>query len=116
MREGESSVLLLPEDVGKAIPRTVGALRDKQVVALDRDKVTRIDVESPKGAVTLAREKEAWTITAPQALPADQVEAGAPLTRPRQPRARGFLRDDAPPRPPVPPEPTVEAPPTQQGK
>jgi len=87
MREGESSVLLLPEDVGKAIPRTVGALRDKQVVALDRDKVTRIDVESPKGAVTLAREKEAWTITAPQALPADQVEAGALLTRLRELRA-----------------------------
>src|SRR5438876_683977 len=36
MREGESSVLLLPEDVGKAIPRTVGALRDKQVVDLGR--------------------------------------------------------------------------------
>src|SRR5438105_5914438 len=29
MREGESSVLLLPEEVAKAIPRTVGALRDK---------------------------------------------------------------------------------------
>src|SRR5207248_6245596 len=77
MREGESSVLLLPEDVAKAIPRTVAALRDKQVVALDRDKVKRIDVESPKGTVTLAWEKDRWAITAPQPLPADQVEAGA---------------------------------------
>src|SRR5207249_12318762 len=54
MREGESSVLLLPEDVGNAIPRTVGALRDKQVLALDRDKITRIGGESPKGAVCIA--------------------------------------------------------------
>src|SRR5438093_79474 len=116
MREGESSVLLLPEDVGKAIPRTVGALRDKQVVVLDRDKVTRIDVESPKGAVTLAREKEAWTITAPQALPADQVEAGALLTRLRELRARGFLSDDASAVPRVLAKPTVKLTITEQRK
>src|SRR5438093_853104 len=116
MREGESSVLLPPEDVGKAIPRTVGALRDKQVVVLDRDKVTRIDVESPKGAVTLAREKEAWTITAPQALPADQVEAGALLTRLRELRARGFLSDDASAVPRVLAKPTVKLTITEQRK
>ncbi len=116
MREGESSVLLLPEDVGKAIPRTVGALRDKQVLALDRDKITRIEVESPKGAVTLAREKEAWTITAPQALPADQVEAGALLTRLRELRARGFLSDDASAVPRVLAKPTVKLTITEQGK
>src|SRR6266403_182488 len=116
MREGESSVLLLPEDVATAIPRTVGALRDKQVGALDRDKVTRIDVESPKGAVTLAREKEAWTITAPQALPADQVEAGALLTRLRELRARGFLSDDASAVPRVLAKPTVKLTLTEQGK
>src|SRR3989441_3331664 len=116
MREGETSVLLLPEDVGKAIPRTVGALRDKQVLALDRDKITRIEVESPKGAVTLAREKEAWTITAPQALPADQVEAGALPARPRELRARGFLSDDASALPRVLPKPTVKLTITEQGK
>jgi len=95
LREGERSVLLLPEDVGKAVPRTVAALRDKQLIAADRDKVTRIDLESPKGAVTLAREGDRWKITAPQALPADQVEAGALLTRLRELRAQGFLSDDA---------------------
>src|SRR5256886_5141010 len=100
MREGESSVLLLPEDVATAIPRSVGALRDKHVVALDRDKVVRVDLESPKGAVTLAREKDRWTITAPQALPADQVEAGAPLTRRRELRAPGVPSGGAPPLPP----------------
>jgi len=116
MREGESSVLLLPEDVGKAIPRTVGALRDKQVVALDREKVTRVDVESPKGTVTIAREKERWTITAPQALPADQVEAGALLTRLRELRAQGFLSDDASAVPRVLAKPTVKLTITEQGK
>src|SRR5439155_1349828 len=80
------------------------------------DKITRIEVESPKGAVTLAREKEAWTITAPQALPADQVEAGALLTRLRELRARGFLSDDASAVPRVLAKPTVKLTITEQGK
>jgi len=116
MREGEDSVLLLPEDLAKAIPRTVAALRDKQLVAVDRDKVTRVDVESPKGVVTLTREKDRWTITAPQALPADQLEAGALLTRLRDLRAQGFLSDDASAVARVLSKPTVKVTLTEQGK
>src|SRR5882762_10109467 len=93
-----------------------GELRDKHVVALDRDKVMRVDLESPKGAVTLAREKDRWTITAPQALPADQVEAGALLTRLRELRAQGFLSDDASAMPRVLAKPTLKLTITEQGK
>ena len=94
MREGESSVLLIPEETAKAIPLTVAAIRDKTVVAFDRDKVTRYEIESPKGQVTVARDKDGWKITAPQALPADQVEAGSVLARLASLRALGFLTDD----------------------
>jgi hypothetical protein len=116
MREGETSVLLLPEDVVKAIPLTVAAVRDKQLVAVDRDKVTRLEIESPKGAVTLAREKDRWSITAPQALPADQVEAGALISRLRDLRAQGFLSDDASAVPRVLAKPTVKVTITEEGK
>ena len=116
MREGESSVLLLPEDVAKAIPRTVAALRDKQVVAFDRDKVTGVEVESAKGTVTLAKDKDRWAITAPKPLPADQVEAGALLTRLRELRAQAFLSDDASAAPRVLAKPTVKVTVTQEGK
>jgi hypothetical protein len=95
MRDGESSVLLLPEDVGKVVPRNVGAIRNKQLVEFERDKIVRIELEGPKGAVTLTREKDRWAITAPQALPADQVEAGALLARLAELRAQAFLSDDA---------------------
>src|SRR5919109_215742 len=81
MREGEASVLLLPEDIGKLVPRNVAAIRNKQLVDFERDRITRVEVESPKGAVTLVKEKDRWTIAAPEALPADQVEAGALLAR-----------------------------------
>src|SRR6185503_2085366 len=88
-------VLLLPEEIAKLVPRNVAAIRNKQLVDFDREKVSRVQLDSPKGAVTLVREKDRWTITAPQALPADQVEAGALLARLRELRAHAFLSDDA---------------------
>ena len=95
MRDGETSVLLLPEEIAKLVPRNVAAVRNKQLVEFERDRIARIDLESPKGAVTLVRDKDRWMIAAPQALPADQVEAGALLARLRELRAQGFLGDDA---------------------
>lgn len=95
MRPGETSVLLLPEAAWTVVPKNVGVLRDKVVVEFERDKVTRIDLASPKGAVTLALEGKRWRITAPEALPADQVEAGAILFKLRELRAQGFIADDA---------------------
>jgi hypothetical protein len=95
MREGEKSVLLVPDDVVKAVPQSTASLRDKTVVAFERDKVTRYEIESPKGNVTVVRDKDTWKITAPEALAADQVEAGAVLMQLRTLRAQAFLTDDA---------------------
>lgn len=95
LRPGEPSVLLLPEEVWTALPKTTAAIRNKAIVAFDRDKVTRLEVESPRGRVTLAREQDRWRITQPQALPADQVQAGGVLMRLRGLKAQAFLSDDA---------------------
>ncbi len=95
MRAGETSVLLIPEDVWGALPKNVAAVRDKSVVQFDRDKVTRLDLESPQGPVTLVRENDKWRITAPQALAADQVEAGSLLVKLQNLRAQAFLGEDA---------------------
>jgi hypothetical protein len=94
MRPGESSVLLLPEEVWTALPKNVAALRDKTVVAFDRDKVTRIDLQSPRGDVTLVRQDDRWRITQPETLPADQVEVGAVLMKLRNLRAQAFVSED----------------------
>src|SRR2546428_7643585 len=95
MRPGESTVMLIPDETWTAVPKNVAVLRDKTVVGVERDKVTRVEIESLKGAVTLAREGERWKITAPEALPADQVEAGAVLFKLRELRAQAFLTEDA---------------------
>jgi hypothetical protein len=95
MRPGESSVLLLPVEAWRIVPKNVAALRDKVLVEVDRDKVTRLDLDSPKGAVALTQEGGHWRIVAPENLPADQVEAGALLFKLRELKAQGFLSDDA---------------------
>jgi hypothetical protein len=83
--------------------------------AVDRDKVTKIEIESPKGTVTLAKDGDRWKITAPQALPADQVEAGAVLFKLRDLRAQAFLTDDATGIPRYLAKPTVRVSITEQG-
>lgn len=91
MRPGERSVLLVGDDLWKALPKTVGALRDKTVLDYDRDKVAALEVESPKGKVALAREGEKWRITTPEPLKADDGEVGGLLFKLREMRAAGFL-------------------------
>lgn len=95
MRPGESTVLLLPEDVWNALPRNVAILRNKVVAEFDRDKLTRLEVDGPRGRVALVRENDRWKITAPEALAADQVEVGAVLSKLRELKAQGFLGEDA---------------------
>jgi hypothetical protein len=95
MRPDEPSVLLLPEDVFKAVPRNVAVLRNKTIAEIDRDKVTRLDIEGPKGTVSVTKDNDRWKIIAPQAVAADATEVGALLVRIRALRAQGFLTDDA---------------------
>ena len=116
LRPGESSVLLLPEEVWTALPRTAAALRDKTVVAFDRDKVQKVEVESARGTVTIGREGDRWRITQPQALPADQVEVGGVLMKLRGLKAQGFLAEDASGIPRYLPRPEVRATLTLQGQ
>ena len=73
--------------------KNVAAVRDKTVVAFDREKLAKLEIESPRGAVTLTREGEQWRITAPQAAPADNTVVGTLLFQLRELKAQGFLDD-----------------------
>ena len=87
-------MLLLPDEVWNQVPKNVAALRNKSVVEVERDKVAKLEIESAKGSVTVARDNNQWKIVAPQALAADQVEVGAVLTKLNDLRAQGFLKND----------------------
>jgi Domain of unknown function (DUF4340) len=95
MRAGEPAVMLVPEDVWTALPKTVAALRDKVVVAYAYDKVNRIEIAGPRGSVTVERDGPGWKLTAPEALQADAGEVNGLLWKIRDLRAAGFLAEDA---------------------
>ena len=95
MRPGESEVLLAPEELWTAVPKTAASLRDKIVLAYAYDKVKRVEVESPKGAVALEREGVGWKLVSPEPLKADSGSVNGLLWRIRDLRSIGFIADDA---------------------
>ena len=95
MRAGEKTVMLAPDDLWTAFPKTVAALRYKVVVPYAYDKARQIEVQSPKGRVVLDREGTGWKISAPDALKADSGAVNSLLWAVRDLRASGFLGDTA---------------------
>jgi Domain of unknown function (DUF4340) len=95
MRPDEPTVMLVGEELWNAVPKNVAVLRNKTLVEVDRDKVSRLQIEGTKGTVEVAREGNQWKIVAPEPLATDQVEVGAVLSRLRELRAQAFLSDDA---------------------
>jgi hypothetical protein len=95
MRRGEASVFLLDEDLWTALPRTVNDLRDKSFFAFDRSRVERLDVEGPKGKVSLLKEGERWQIKAPLQARADEGAVGNLLWRLQDLRAKEFVAEKA---------------------
>jgi hypothetical protein len=94
-REGQSAVLLVDEELWKAVPASATALRDKSVFAYDRGKLERVELESPKGKVALALQDGKWQITSPTALRADEGAMSEILWKARDLRARDFVAEDA---------------------
>jgi uncharacterized protein DUF4340 len=95
MRSGEPGVMLVGEELWAAVPKTMGVLRDKVVLAYQYDKVSRVELAGPRGPLTLERDGIGWKITAPESLKADTGAVNGVLWRIRDLRASGFLAEDA---------------------
>ena len=52
-REGESEVLLIPAEAWDKVPKTVAMARDKAVFPYAYDKVSRVEIETAGGKVTI---------------------------------------------------------------
>jgi hypothetical protein len=107
MRSGEPGVMLVGEELWTAVPKTVGVLRDKVVLAYQYDKVSRVELAGPRGPLTLEREGPGWKITAPEALKADTGAVNGVLWKIRDLRASGFLAEEAAAIPRLLPKPDV---------
>jgi Domain of unknown function (DUF4340) len=94
-REGDGAVLLVDEDLGRSVPASAMAFRDKTVFAYDRSKLERVELDSPKGKVVLALQDGKWRITSPAALRADEGAMSQVLFKASGLRAKDFVAEDA---------------------
>lgn len=92
-RSGEATVFLIGEEIWTLLPKTMADLRDKSVLDYDRDKVARLELESPKGRVVLVKENEKWQIKEPEGHKADDGEVGSLLWSLRDLKARSFVAE-----------------------
>lgn len=95
LRKGERSVLLLDGQIWTLLPKTLADLRDKTVLPYEREKVAKIEIESPKGRVAVSREGEKWKLTAPEPLKADSGEVGNLLWKLKDLKGRSIVADGA---------------------
>ena len=74
--EGDPRVFTIASYNKTSIDKTVNDLRDKRLLTIDFDKVSQIDVITPKLTIEFGRNKQEWTILKPKPLRADnsQVE------------------------------------------
>lgn len=93
-RDGEPGVILTAEALWTTFPKTVGALRDKTVVAYAYDKLERVEITHHGQTVGLAKEGTGWKLTAPEALRADSGAVTQLLWKVRDLQALGFLSEN----------------------
>lgn len=93
MRPGEATVLLVGQEIWTMLPKSLADLRDKTVLDYDRDKVAKLELESPKGRVVLAKENEKWRIVEPEKLKADDGEVSGLLWKLSELKAQRFMAE-----------------------
>ena len=94
-RSGEEQVLVLKETFLKEIPKQVADLRDRTLLALDREKVNTIELETPKGRTVLSKAEDTWGIKEPEEASADQGMINDLLWDLTTTRVKEFVDDDA---------------------
>ena len=94
-RSGEEQVLVLKETFLTEIPKQVTDLRDRTLLALDREKVDTIELETPKGRTVLSKAEDTWGIKEPEEASADQRMINDLLWDLTTTRVKEFVDDDA---------------------
>ncbi|MBI3988566.1 MAG: DUF4340 domain-containing protein [candidate division NC10 bacterium] len=90
----QPAILLLPEALERDLNKTAYDLRDKTVLAFDRDKVEKLEVSSPAGEFTLARQGKEWWLLTPIKGRADERQVDRLLWSLKDARVKEFTVAD----------------------
>ncbi|MFH2012229.1 MAG: DUF4340 domain-containing protein [Pseudomonadota bacterium] len=86
------NVISIPENSLKNWPKTEFDLRDKSVLAFEKEKIFRIELKYPHEQITLVNDdKNQWNITEPIKVKADEFEVSDLLWALLDIRAKGFI-------------------------
>ena len=76
MLAGDPRLFTMPSYEKTSIDKSVDDLRDKRLITIDADKMSRIDLERKNQDIEFGRSKEEWQILKPKPLRADDVQVG----------------------------------------
>lgn len=94
-RSGEERVMVVKEGFLAEIPKQVADIRDRSLLAADREKVKQIALKTPKGQTLLAKDQESWRMKEPEEALADQRVVEELLWDITNARVKDFVSDDA---------------------
>jgi hypothetical protein len=72
--DGDSRVFTIPKYEETSIDKSASDLRDKRLLTVDSEKISRVDLISKKQEIEFGRNKEEWQIVKPKPLRADGTQ------------------------------------------
>src|SRR3984893_11367359 len=74
MLEGDPRVFTVASYVKSGLDKSVNDLRDKRLLTLDQDKLSRVELIAKKQDIEFGRDKDQWQIVKPKPLRADGLQ------------------------------------------
>ena len=76
MLAGDPRLFTMPSYEKTSIDKSVNDLRDKRLITIDPDKISRIDLLRKNQEIEFGRSKDEWQILKPKPLRADDIKVG----------------------------------------
>ncbi|HTU42237.1 MAG TPA: DUF4340 domain-containing protein [Candidatus Aquilonibacter sp.] len=76
MLAGDPRLFTMPSYEKTSIDKSMNDLRDKRLITMDADKMSRIDLERKNQDIEFGRSKDEWQILKPKPLRADDMQVG----------------------------------------
>lgn len=95
MREGGSAVFVVPADLVETLPSSADELRNRQVLAMARERVRGIEIDRAGSTTRVERSGSEWQITRPRELAADPSAVSRLLSALQDLRAVSFANQSA---------------------
>jgi len=78
---GDPRVFTIPEYIRNSIEKNLNDLRDKRLLTVSPDKLSRLEITGKNGDIEFGRNKDEWQILKPKPMRADSTAVGELVTK-----------------------------------